>query len=336
MAEVGPISAFLSFNSTLETEAVVDLFPRIAGQVEVLHVEEGQVVKEGDPLLKIEDRELRVDVAENAASFEHLQQGFSRLEDLFSRNLINKQEFEDKRFQLEQARLRVERARIRLSYATVRAPFSGVITAREVQFGSRVGTGTMLFSLVKLDEIVARVFVPGQYLAVVTENQAAQVLSDFLPGRTFRGWVKRISPIVDPRSGTFKVTVGVEGEPGELAPGVFVNVQIVTDTRPEAILLPKAAVVYEGGERYAFAVVNGRAERRRLVAGFESAEKVEVLSGFEPGTLVIVLGQSGLKDGSAVRIVNPSPPQGAVPPAAQLDRERTTGRPGSSATGSGG
>lgn len=306
---VGPISAFLSFNSTLETEAVVDIYPQTGGQVEALLVEEGRVVKRGDPLLQIEDRELRVEVDERASSFEHLQQGFARVDDLFQRNLINKQEYDDKRYQLEQARLQLERAKLRLAYATVRAPFDGVISAREAQVGARVGTGTKLFSMVKLDEIVARVFVPGRYLATVAENQPAVITSEFLPERSFAGWVKRISPVIDPKSGTFKVTVGVRGDtPTELPPGLFVGVRIITDTRPAAVLLPKRAVVYEGGERFAFAVVNGRAVKRKLVAGFEDPQNIEARSGFEAGTPVVVLGHSGLKDGAMVRTVNAAPP----------------------------
>lgn len=301
----GPISAFLSFNSTLETESIVDIYPQTTGQVEALLVEEGRVVKEGDPLLKIEDRELRIDVEEGAANFSHLDKNFARTEDLYKRNLINKQDYETQAYQREQARLRLERAKIRLAYATVRAPFAGVISAREVQVGARVTAGTKLFSMVKLDDIVARVFVPGRYLPVVAENQAAVVTSEFLPDRTFKGWVKRISPVIDPKSGTFKVTVGVRGEkPTDLPPGLFVGVRVITDTRTDAILVPKRAVVYEGGERYVFTIVNGRAVKKKLNAGFEDPQNVQALSGFEIGTQVIVLGQSGLKDGSLVRSVN--------------------------------
>jgi membrane fusion protein, multidrug efflux system len=309
----GPISAFHTFNSTLETEAIVDLYPQTGGQVEALLVEEGRIVKEGDPLLKIEDRELRVDADESTANFEHQKQSFARTEDLFKRNLINKQEYDDGRYQFEQMRLRLERAKLKLSYATVRAPFDGVIASRETQVGARVGTGTKLFSIVKLDEIVARVFVPGRYLPDVKENQAAVVTSEFLKDRAFKGWVKRISPIIDPKSGTFKVTVGVRGEkPSDLPPGLFVNVRIITDTRDNALLVPKRAVVYEGGERYVFAVVNGKASKRRLAAGYDDPMNVEALSGFEVGTDVIVLGHSGLKDGAMVRSVNaPAAPAGA-------------------------
>jgi membrane fusion protein, multidrug efflux system len=329
----GAISAFLSFNSTLETESVVDLFPQTSGQVEALLVEEGQIVKEGDPLLKIEDRELRLDVEEGMANFEHLQKDFTRIADLFKRNLVNKQDYETQAYQLEQARLRLERAKIRLSYATVRAPFDGVISARETQIGARVGSGTKLFSMVKLDDIVARVFVPGRYLPVVAEKQAAVVTSEFLPDRSFSGWVKRISPVIDPKSGTFKVTVGVRSEkPADLPPGLFVGVRIITDTRPNAVLIPKRAVVYEGGERYVFIVDKNRAVKKKLTVGYEDPQNVEALSGFEPGTAVIVLGQSGLKDGAMVRPVNATPSSAPKVEAAKADTPKVDpakGTPGS-------
>jgi membrane fusion protein (multidrug efflux system) len=301
----GPISAFLAFNTTLETEAMVDIYPQTTGQVETLLVEEGRTVAAGDPLLKIEDRELRVDMEESAANYEQLKRNFARTEDLYERNLINKQDFENQSNQLEQARLRFERAKIRLSYATVRAPFAGVIASREAQVGARVGAGTKLFSMVKLDETVARVYVPGRYLPIVAENQPAVLTSEFLPDRTFTGWVKRISPVIDPKSGTFRVTVGVRSErAADLPPGLFVHVRVITDTRAQAVLIPKRAVIYEGGERYVFAIVNDRAVKRKLAAGFEDPVNIEALSGFEVGTPVIVLGQSGLKDGSLVRPVN--------------------------------
>ena len=326
----GPISAFLSFNTTLETEAVVDIFPQTGGQVETLFVEEGQIVKAGAPLLKIEDRELRVDADESSTNYEHLLAGFGRIEDLFKRNLVNKQDYDDKRFQLEQARLRLERAKLRLAYATVRAPFDGVISSRETQVGARVGTGTKLFSMVKLDEIVARVHVPGRYLPIIAENQPAVITSEFLPNRNFTGWVKRISPVIDPKSGTFKVTVGVKSEkPSDLPPGLFVGVRVITDTRNDALLIPKRALVYEGGERYVFAVVNDRAVKRKLVPGFEDPTHIEALSGFEPGTPVVVLGHAGLKDGGMVRQVNapPAPKPAATEPTATTKTESVAPNP---------
>lgn len=304
----GSISAFLSFNSTVETEAMVDIYPQTTGQVEALLVEEGRIVQEGEPLLKIEDTELRLEVEESTANFAHLQRNFGRSDDLYKRNLINKQDYENQRYQLETARIRLERAQIRLAYTTVRAPFAGVISTREAQVGARVASGTKLFSMVKLDELVTRVYVPGRYLSAVAADQSAVITSEFMPNKAFQGWVKRISPVVDPKSGTFKVTVGLRNEnPGDLPPGLFVGVRVITDTRMDTVLVPKRAVIFEGGERYVYTVVNDRAVKKKLTIGYEDPNNVESLGSLEVGTPVIVLGQSGLKDGSLVRSINAAP-----------------------------
>ena len=105
-----------------------------------------------------------------------------------------------------------------------------MITERYVQVGARVGPSSKLYDLIKLDDLIARVFAPGQYLTTVGSGQQALITSDFLPDKQFHGWVKRISPVVDPRSGTFKVTVGLHDRWQYLRPGLFVNVRIVTAT----------------------------------------------------------------------------------------------------------
>lgn len=301
----GPISATLAFNSTLETESVVDIYPRINGQVDQLLVEEGDFVAAGTPLLKIDDRELRVDADEARVALEREQVDFTRTESLFNRGLVNEQEYENDRFALSQAQLRADRASIRFDYATVVAPFDGVISEREVQVGARVATGTKLFSFVSLQDMVAKVFVPGRYLTSVSAGQNAEITSEFIPDQSYAAWVKRISPIIDPASGTFKVTVGVREPDGAIVPGLFVRASITTEERPNALLIPKRAVVYEGGSQYVFTVRRGRAVRLALDAGFENPTSIEVRSGLEEGDSVVVLGQSGLKDKSPLKIVEP-------------------------------
>lgn len=301
----GPIASSLAFNSTLETEATVDLYPQVTGQVHELLVEEGDVVKTGDPLIRIDDRQWRVDADEARVSLAQQENQFSRTESLFERKLVNEQDYEAAKFTLEQMRLRLERAEIQLDYATVRAPFDGVVSEREVQVGARVGPNTKVFSLVSLQDMVARVFVPGRYLPEVAVGQDATLTSDFLPGREFAAWVKRISPVIDPSSGTFKVTVGVRSPDRDVVPGLFVRASIVTEERPAALLVPKRAIVYEGGDQFIFTVREGHATRLPFDAGFETADTIELRSGLAEGDAVIILGQTGLKDGAPVKVVNP-------------------------------
>ena len=300
-----PISSFLLFSSTIETEAAVEIHSRLGGHlVRAVKVEEGDRVEAGDTLVIIDDDELRVAARESEVNLSHLNSGFERMEEMFRRKLISDQEYEDKRFALEQARLRHQKARMELEHAVIRAPFSGVITERHIQVGGRTTSGKKLFALVKLDAMIARVFVPGQHLTAIRAGQEAVVTSEFLEDRSFEGRVKRISPVVDPRSGTFKVTVGLKDHWEYLRPGIFVKVRIITDTHENAVLVPKEAVIYDGGDKFIYLVEDSTAARIKLDAGFENSEYIEALSAVQPGTPVIVVGQNGLKDGARVRIVH--------------------------------
>jgi len=303
LVRIGSISSYLIFNSTIETEEAIQIFPQISGLVERIAAEEGDRVEAGDTLLYIEDEQLLIAYQEAKVNFEFQQGNFRRNEEMFKRKLLSDQDYERVGFEMEQARLRYDRARLELEYSTIVAPFSGVITERHVQVGARVSSGTQLYDLIKLDDMIARVFVPGQYLMQVAKGQRAEIGSDFMPDQQFDGWVKRISPVVDPRSGTFKVTVGVNDRFEALRPGIFVSVRIVTDTREQAVLVPKNAIVYDGEEQYVFAVRDSIAQRILLQSGYESAVEVEALVNFSAGDRVITVGQNGLKDGARVRLV---------------------------------
>jgi membrane fusion protein (multidrug efflux system) len=126
----------------------------------------------------------------------------------------------------------------------------------------------------------------------------------------FEGKIRLINPVVNPQTGTIKVTVtldNVEAKPSRLRPGMFVSVFLITDKRKGATLIPKRGVVYKDDKSFVF-VAQGEgqdrvAERRPIEVGFSEEENVEVIAGLETGDEIVVLGQSGLKDGAEIRIV---------------------------------
>ena len=301
-AQRGDISSYLMFSSTIATEAAVEIHPETSGRVEAVLVEEGDHVEAGQILVKLNDEQVLIEERESEVELNHLEGGYKRTEEMFRRRLISTQAYEDKLYQLEQARLRREKAQLALEHTHIRAPFSGVLTTRSVQVGARVGPGGKLFDLVKREDLIARVHVPGQYLREVQVRQAAQIESDFLRDMVFEGYVKRISPVVDPQSGTFKVTLGIHDQWEHLRPGIFVTARIVTDTHAGAILVPKEAIVYDGSDRFVFVVRDSTAHRVKLDAGFENSRFVEARSEIADTTQVIVVGQNGLKDQARIRV----------------------------------
>ncbi len=302
---VGDISSYILLSSTIETESQVEVFSQTAGLVDNIFVEEGDYVRKGAVLAKLDDEEYALDEAKAEVVFRKLENDFKRIEKMYSDDLISVEEYETALYELQEAELEWKKAKLLLKYTRIEAPISGVVSGRMIHIGDRINSTTGIFSVVNLDSLIAVVHVPEREIDRVSLHQNVMVSSDFIEGNEVKGRVKRISPVVDPNSGTFKVTVGLKPNGVNLKPGMFVNVHIVTGVHENTLLVPRDAIVYDGGREYIFlASEESTATRLELVKGFSNNRIVEVLSGVGSEDHVIVVGQSGIKDGAKIKILN--------------------------------
>jgi len=319
----GPMEAVLRLSSNLEAERAVTVYALAPRQVTRLLVEEGDAVRKGQLLVQLQDDEQRLAVDEALSRYNQAAEEFARQEKLHEQQLVAEQVYIDAKHALDQAKIALEKARQALSYTQVRAPISGIVTERLVNLGDSVTINQALFKIVDFDSIVARVYVPEKDLRRLEVGQPARVFASALGEAPLAGHVLRISPVVDPRTGTIKVTVAVPNQPG-LRPGLFVDVELVTDVHPDAVLIPKRALVYDSDQVFAFRVDGDRrAHRVEVTVLLENADMVEPAGGFEPGEQLVVAGQAGLKDGTLVRL-----PGDPTPTPEEEDRPRRGGRDG--------
>lgn len=301
---LGEISNYVQHTSTIEAKEATDVYAQATGLVSHVIVEEGDHVEHGQVLAKLVDDELRLGAEEARINYQKLASKFKRAEGLFERNLMSREDFEQQRFMVEEARIRWDRSKLSLDYASVRSPVGGVIAERMVKLGDRVSPSNKLFSLVDLSSLIAQVHVPGRDMRYILKGQQAKVTTDFLPGSTFRGRVERISPVVDPDSGTFKVTLELNDETARLRPGMFITAHIVTATHEMAVLVPKKSIIYDNGFPHVFVVSDSTAARVRLDIGFEDSENLEILAGITQGDRIVIVGQNGLKDQAKIRVID--------------------------------
>jgi len=299
----GEISDFILLSSNLETEVQADVYPRAQGIVESIRKDEGDYVNKGALLLKLEAREY--EIAEQKAKVEYLKQQdlFERQKAMHSEQLLSDEEFDQAKYTKDAAKYTWEDAQLRLEYMSIKSPISGFVGERLTKIGARVQPSDKLFSIVNKNDVIAVVYVPEKNINVLKPNLEAYITSENLNEQIFPAHVKRISPVVDPASGTFKVTVAVKNTDKILKPGMFVNVHLVIDTHKDAVLVPKTAVVYENEYVNVFVVRDSIAHKIRLKTGFEDSRKIEALSDVKEGDKVIVVGQAGLKDKTKVRVV---------------------------------
>ena len=303
-AQRGDISQYLILSSNLKTEEQVAVYPEVSGIVRAILVDEGDKVDEGDTLLILDDEEKTLNRNAARLDFEQLSSEYEITLELQKQNLGYQEQYEKVKFDLERAKISFERAELELRRTRVLAPISGYIAQRTVNRGDLVNTSNQLYSLVNPTDMIAEVHIPEAELPRVDKKKKVTVRSDVFPDKEFSAKIKRISPVVDSESGTFRVTVGIHDKMELLKPGMFVNVNIVTSVHRDVVLIPKQAVLYENDLPIVYVLQDSIALKVRLMAGFDDNRYIESMGNILPGDSIITVGQTGLKDSARVKIID--------------------------------
>lgn len=303
-ALTGPIDAAYRGTATLEAEDEATVMAKQGGVIEQVLVEEGERVRTGQVLAKLETDRLKLELARARATLDQLDQDFRRNESVYERKLVSREVYERAKFELDGARAAYDLARLALQEAEIKAPFDGVVSLRHIKVGNTIQAGSPAFRVTRMDQLEAQIFVPERDIHKLASGQPATLVVDAWPDKRFAGRILRVNPVVDATTGTVKVTVAMAPDQPELRPGMFGRVEIVYDRRADALLVPKEAVLTEDAQHSVFVVSDGRARRRPVSVGYSDADHYEVLDGLSAGEELVVTGQTSLRDDSKVEVVN--------------------------------
>jgi membrane fusion protein (multidrug efflux system) len=299
-----PIVAVYSGTAPIEAHEEAEVVAKVGGEIRQIYVEEGDMVKAGQVLARLDGDRLRLEMQQSEANLRKLERDYKRQQELFDKGLVAKGTAENAKFDLDALQAQYDRARLELSYTEIRAPIQGVVSARHIKVGNTIEPNTPAFRVTDLDPLIAYVHIPEKEFPKLAPGQAADVMVDALGGTHFEGKIARISPTVDPQTGTFRAEIEVPDQTRRLKPGMFARVNIVYERRENALQVPRNAILDADGDQSVFVIVNGKAEQRHLTTGLTNNGMVEVLDGLKGNEQVVVVGQAGLKTGTAVRIVD--------------------------------
>jgi len=223
-----------------------------------------------------------------------------KLEELIHDQKVAASETKELQHRVAELEAEIAQSKLDISRTQIRAVFAGHITQRSVNIGQRVRAMDALFNIGAFSPLYAEVHLSERDTRGVRPGQTATVRLGSDDTVTVPGRVERISPIVDQSSGTVKVTVALEPRPG-FRPGAFVRVDIRTDTKADAILIPKRAIFEEDGQSYVYIANQDIANRKKVELGYQSEGLVEIRSGVSPGQNVVVAGQGALKEGAKIK-----------------------------------
>ena len=289
--------------ATGQIEAIqsIDLQPEVEGRIVDLLVREGQEVEKGTPLFKVDDAELRAQVARAAADRDLARQALERTKRLIAENASSTADLEKAEATARGADAQLELLQIRLDRSVVRAPFTGVVGRRYVSLGDNVNSGTKLTVMHTVNPQYAVLQVPERYAGQLRRGQLVSFQVAALPGRNFSGEVIFVDPTVELPGRTILIKAVVPNPRRELASGMFIEARLATSIRPNAIVVPEDAILPLQGATFVWVVKDGKADRRQVTLGVRTAGWAEIIGGgVEAGDQVVVGGIERLFPGATV------------------------------------
>jgi membrane fusion protein (multidrug efflux system) len=287
---------------SLRSDESVVLRPEIAGRVSEILFDEGQPVKRGSPLLRLDAAIARAQVNQARASATLSRANFGRARELADRGAGTQRTLDEAQAKLSSDEAALALAQATLEKSTLTAPFDGIVGLRQVSVGDYVNPGQTIANVESVEQLKVDFRIPEIYAQLIAAGQPIRVRLDAFPGKTFDGSVYAIDPAIDPNGRAVILRARLPNADKKLRPGMFARVTLIVEERPNAVLIPETALMPMGRDVFAFRVIDGRAVQTKLRTGLRRAGEVEVLEGLKAGDSIVAEGAQKLRDGQFVRV----------------------------------
>jgi RND family efflux transporter MFP subunit len=288
-------SAYLKYPATLKAKLESSASASVAEVVREVGHQVGDYVRKDEVVVSLSGDNANYQQAK--AALDTAEASYARYKAMFESSDISPQDFDNVKVQYAQAKAAFKTMD---DIVNVKAPISGYITRLDARVSDNTYPGAPLFTVSNLDAMEAKLYVTGEEARSVRTGQAALIEEE---GRSFRGAVTQVSLIMDSQLKAFPVTASFQN------PGSFLTSGITTDValevyRAQAIVTAQKELVRQNDKYYAYVVADGVAKRRELKLGRRDGLRYEVLSGLEPGEMLVAEGAQSLDDGAKVRVVD--------------------------------
>lgn len=284
--------------SVLVTAKVSDTISRI-------RFDSGQRVVAGDILVELRDAEELAGLSEARASLREAEQELVRIRDLTERGVAPRSRLEEIQANAERARARVLALEARVDDRIIRAPFDGVVGLRAVSLGQLVRPGDVIAQLDDVSVVKLDFTLPERFLAAVAPGMEISARTSAFPDTEFSGEIMQIDSRIDPATRAVTVRAEIDNEDGRLRPGLLMTVEVRRDPRTRPAV-PDTAITRLRDQTFVFVIAQGErghyASQREITVGARSNGYLEVLSGIEPGEVIVRQGVHRVRDGARIEV----------------------------------
>jgi membrane fusion protein (multidrug efflux system) len=320
VVEVVPrtVSYTLTAVGSLKTPEHVTISPKKAGIIDEILVKEGDRVKKGQVLVRLNDVDAKLQleraeakIQEAEASVENNRNTIGRYQKLYETKVIPQQTFDDLllKLRVDDAKLASARAELNLAKQNlldhrIVSSIDGVVNLKIASLGEHVNVAPKdeILTIVQMDPLELEFYVPETWIGKIRLGCIVLFSVKAFPEEKFSATLQFISPTTDPATRNVKMKAVAPNPKDRLKPGFFAEVTLETGKNSNALVLPECALLSQEGKFFAYTVQNGIAHRKEVETGQRAEGNVEILKGIQKGERVVTAGHEQLSEGTQVRI----------------------------------
>jgi membrane fusion protein (multidrug efflux system) len=291
----------LSLSGSLEANEQVEIRSEISGIVEGIYFKEGSNVAQGQLLFKVNDIELRAQLAQAKTREGLASENERRAKLLLEKEAISQEEYDVAKADYKLAQSQIQLIQAQIAKTSVRAPFSGKIGLRSISPGTYITPSILVAKLVNISKLKITFSIPEKYANQVRQNTN---VSFTVSGSTekYKAKIYAIEPEVQISTRTLQIRAIADNKDGKLLPGIFANVELPLDIIKDAIVIPSEAIVPIQNGKKVFISNNGKAKEINIKTTTRTDSSVLVLEGLKAGDTLITGGVMSLKDDTVVKV----------------------------------
>lgn len=292
------VTRTITLTGNLEGYEMMDIAPSLTGTIEHIYVEEGDRVKKGDNLLRMDQTQYIT----TRQSYENLKVEMQRMDALKAAGSISQQTYDQTKLSYDQTGANLDFYKTN-TYVT--AQFPGVISAKNFEDGELYAGGAAILSLVQINKLKLYVNVPEQYFTRVKKGMTLDIYSEIYPGKKFTGKVEIVFPTIDQASHTFKVKVAIPNAQELLRPGMYVKTELhLGDEAIKTVPYQSVLKLIGSNDRYVYINVADTAKRVSVKLGERYGADIEIVDNeLKVGDEVITTGQARVVEGVNLEVV---------------------------------
>jgi len=300
---------YVELQGSVETKQNLVITPEMGGILQRVFVKEGDRVRKGQVLARIDDGGMGQQVAQLQIQADLARTTFERQQRLWEQKIGSEIQYLQAKSTYEAQQRAVNQIQSQMAKATVRAPFSGIIDNVISEQGSVVSPGTSeLIRIINLSDMYIETDVPEKYIADVVKGKDVEVNFPIL-GKKIDAKVRQTSNFINPNNRTYSIEIAVPNKDKMIKPNLTARLKINDYTNEEALLIPQSIISENAnGDQYIYILENrenNKAIARRIIieTGKTQGDVIEVLSGLTAGVEIIEEGARSVKDGQTVKII---------------------------------